>query len=56
MEDPAVIYVRECFLFFVFFFQITRTNNLTIFMEIQETLNSQSSLEKEEWNWWDQPA
>jgi len=25
-------------------------------MEIQETLNSQSSLEKEEWNWWDQPA
>ena len=37
-------------------FQRTRTNNFTICMEIQKTLNSQSNLEKEEWNWWDQPA
>ena len=26
------------------------------FMEIQKTLNSQSNLEKEEWNWRNQPA
>ena len=32
-------------------FQRTRTNNLTICMEIQKTSNSQSNLEKEEWNW-----
>ena len=32
-------------------FQRTRTNNFTICMEIQKTLNSQSNLEKEEWNW-----
>ena len=29
---------------------IARTNNLTISMEIQKTSNSQSYLEKEEWN------
>ena len=29
-------------------FQRTRTNNFTIFMEIQKTSNSQSKLEKEE--------
>ena len=29
-------------------FHITRTNNFTIYMEIQITSNSQSSLEKEE--------
>ena len=28
-----------------------RTNNFTIYMEIQNTSNSQSNLEKEEWNW-----
>ena len=28
-----------------------RTNNFTICMEIQKTSNSQSYLEKEEWNW-----
>ena len=28
-----------------------RTNNLTICMEIRKTSNSQSNLEKEEWNW-----
>ena len=33
-----------------------RTNNFTICMEIQKTLNSQSNLEKEEWNWRNQPA
>ena len=37
-------------------FQRARTNNFTIFMEIQKTSNSQSSLEKEEWNWRHQPA
>ena len=38
------------------FFNRTRTNNFTICMETQETLNSQSNLEKEEWNWRNQPA
>ena len=38
------------------FFQRTRTNNFTICMEIQKTSNSQSNLEKEEWNWRNQPA
>ena len=28
----------------------------TMYMEIQKTLNSQSNLEKEEWNWRNQPA
>ena len=37
-------------------FQRTRTNNFTIGMEIQKTSNSQSNLEKEEWNWRNQPA
>ena len=37
-------------------FQRTRTNNFTICMEIQKILNSQSNLEKEEWNWRNQPA
>ena len=32
-------------------FQRTRTNNFTVCMKIQKTLNSQSNLEKEEWNW-----
>ena len=32
------------------------TNNFTICMEIQKTLNSQSNLEKEDWNWRNQPA
>ena len=34
----------------------TRTNNFAICMEIQKTSNSQSNLEKEEWNWRNQPA
>ena len=32
-------------------FHRTRTNNFTICTEIQKTSNSQSNLEKEEWNW-----
>ena len=40
----------------VVFFHRTRTNNFTICMEIQKTSNSQSNLEKEEWNWRNQPA
>ena len=34
----------------------TRTNHFKICMEIQKTLNSQRNLEKEEWNWRNQPA
>ena len=37
-------------------FHRTRTNNFTIWMEIQKTSNSQSNLGKEEWNWRNQPA
>ena len=37
-------------------FHRVRTNNLTICMKIQKTSNSQSNLEKEEWNWKNQPA
>ena len=36
-------------------FYRTRAKNFTIHMEIQKTLNSQSSLEKEEWSWMSQP-
>ena len=35
-------------------FHRTRTKNFTIHMETQKTLNSQSTLEKEEWSWRDQ--
>ena len=38
------------------FFHRTRTNNFTNCMEIQKTSNSQSNLEKEEWNCRNQPA
>ena len=37
-------------------FQRTRTKNFTIPMETQKTLNTQNSLEKEEWSWRDQPS
>ena len=37
-------------------FHKARTNNFTVRMEIQKTSNSQSNLEKEEWNWRNQPA
>ena len=36
-------------------FHRTTTNNFTICMETQKTLNSQSNLEKE-WNWTNQPS
>ena len=34
----------------------TRKNNFTIYMKTQKILNSQSDLEKEEWNWRNQPS
>ena len=37
-------------------FHRTRTKNFTIHMETQKTLNSQSSIEKEEWSWRNQPS
>ena len=37
-------------------FHRTRTKNFIIHMETQKTLNSQSSLEKEEWSWRNQPS
>ena len=37
-------------------FHRAKTNDFTICMEIQKTSNSQSNLEKEEWNWRNQPA
>ena len=40
----------------VVFFHRTRTNNFKICMEIQKNSNSQSNLEKEEWNWRNQLA
>ena len=37
-------------------FHISRTKYFTIHMETQKTPNSQSSLEKEEWSWTNQPS
>ena len=37
-------------------FHRTRTKNFTTHMETQKTLNSQRSLEKEQWNWRNQPS
>ena len=37
------------------FFRELETNIFTICMEIQKTSNSQRNLEKEEWNWRNQP-
>ena len=37
-------------------FHRTRKNNFIICMERQKTSNTQSNLEKEEWNWRNQPA
>ena len=37
-------------------FHRTRTKHFTNHMETQKTLNSQSSLEKEEWSWRNQPT
>ena len=36
-------------------FHRIRTKNFTVHMETQKTPNSQSSLEKEEWSWRNQP-
>ena len=36
-------------------FHRTRTKKFTIHMETQKTVNSQNSLEKEEWRWRNQP-
>ena len=37
-------------------FHRARTNNFTTCVEIQRPSNSQNNLEKEEWNWRNQPA
>ena len=37
-------------------FRRTKTKNFTIHMETQKTPNSQSSLDKEEWSWRNQPS
>ena len=37
-------------------FHRPRTKKFTIHMETQKTPNSQSSLEKEEWSWRNQPS
>jgi len=37
-------------------FQRTGTKNFTIHVETQKTPNRQSSLEKEEWSWRNQPS
>ena len=37
-------------------FHRARANNFAICMEIEKTSNGQSNLEKEEWNWRNQPA
>ena len=37
-------------------FHRNRTNNFTICMETQKNSNGQSNLQKEEWNWRNQPA
>ena len=37
-------------------FHRTSTKNFAICTEIQKTSNSQGNLEKEEWNWRNQPA
>ena len=37
-------------------FHRTRRKKFTIHMETQKTLNSQTSLEKEEWSWRNQPS
>ena len=39
-----------------YIFHRIRTKNFTICMETQKTSNSQNNLEKEEWNWRNQPS
>ena len=40
----------------VFFTELEQIISQFVWMEIQKALNSQSNLEKEEWNWRNQPA
>ena len=51
---PIKLSMAFCFVLFCFY--RTRTKNFTIHMETQTILNSQSSLEKEEWSWRNQPS
>ena len=36
-------------------FHRTRTKHFTVCVETHKTPNSQNNLEKEKWNWWNQP-
>ena len=53
---PKAIYKFNAISIKLPIFHRTRTKNFTIFMETQKILNSQSNLEKEEWNWRNQPS
>ena len=53
---PKAIYRFNAYQITKGIFHRARTNNFTICMEIQKTSNSQSNLEKEEWNWRNQPT
>ena len=50
---PNAIYIFDAYpiKLSMAFFHRTRTKKFTIHMKTQKTLNSQSSLEKEEWSW-----
>ena len=53
---PSAIYRFNVILITNGIFNRTRTKTFTIHMETQKTQNSQSSLEKEEWRWRNQPS
>ena len=54
----TVICIKLPVTFFIVHWDIVhlRTKNFTIHMETQKTPNNQSSLEKEEWSWRNQPS